>query len=77
MQGMDEDKAEEFEMEIGMIPDPSKDAREALLAHQRAAGINIEDPDAPVGPDAKSIALAEDEEIKDTFMGNTSRARHR
>lgn len=75
MQGMDEDKAEEFEMEIGMVPDPNKDAREALLAHQRAAGITIENPDAPVAPDAKSVAMAEDEEISGTWMGDASRGR--
>jgi hypothetical protein len=75
MQGMDEDKAQEFEEEIGMQADPQKEAQEALRAHQEAMGIIIENPDAPVAPDAKSIAMAEDEEIKGGFMGDTRRGR--
>lgn len=71
MQGMDEDQTEAFEMEIGMIPDPNKDAKEALRAYQEAAGVVIENPDAPVAPDAKSVAAAEDEEISGTWMGDS------
>jgi hypothetical protein len=70
MQGMDEDKAREFEEEIGMLRDPNKEAQEALRAHQEATGIVIENPDAPVAPDAKSMAAMQDEEIKDSFMGD-------
>ena len=76
MQGMDEDKAREFEEEIGMVADPVKDAKEALRAHQERSGIIIENPDAPVAPDAKSVAAMQDEEIKESYMGDP-RARGR
>jgi hypothetical protein len=33
-----------------MIEDPEEQAREALRAHQAAAGIRFEDPAAPVTP---------------------------
>jgi hypothetical protein len=73
MNGMDEEQAENFECEIGMRPDPVRDAREALRAYQEAAGIVVENPDAPVGPDAKGQALADDEELKGTWMGGPRR----
>lgn len=63
MQGMSTEEAQDFESEIGMRPNPERDAREALRAYQEAAGMVIENPDAPVAPDAKGIAMAEDEEL--------------
>lgn len=73
MQGMNENQVQEFEEEIGMLPNPEKDAREALRAYQESAGMVIENPDAPVAPDAKSVAAAEDEEIKGGYMGGPRR----
>ena len=52
-----------------MTVSPEEEARKALRAHQEAAGITFEDPDAPVAPDAKSIAMAEDEEIDGRYLG--------
>ena len=75
MQGMDEDQVRDFEEMIGMLPNPENDAREALRAYQESAGIVIDNPDAPVAPDAKSAALAADEEIKDMYMGGPRRGR--
>lgn len=73
MTGMDEDQAQAFEEEIGMRADPVRDAKEALRAYQESVGMVIEDPDAPVAPDAKSIAMAEDEEIGGTWLGGPKR----
>jgi hypothetical protein len=72
---MNEDQLEEFEQEIGMRPDPLKEAKAALRAHQEAAGIVIENPDAPVAPDAKAVAMAEAEELDrgSTWMGGPRR----
>jgi hypothetical protein len=75
MQGMDEDQVREFEEEIGMRANPVKDAREALLAYQEAQGITFENPDAPVAPDAKSVAMAEDEELGGNYLGGPQRGR--
>jgi hypothetical protein len=72
MQPMDAGQAEKFEQEIGMRFDPVQEAQAALRAHQAAAGIVIENPGAPVAPDAKSIALAEDEELG-PWMGSGRR----
>lgn len=72
---MDENQLREFEEQIGMLPDPKKDALAALKAHQQAMGLTFENPDAPVAPDAKSIAAAEDEEIGGTWMGGPRRGR--
>lgn len=70
-----EEEIEEFEAEIGMRPDPERDAREALRAYQESVGMKIENPDAPVAPDAKGIALAEEEELSrtSTWMGGPRR----
>ena len=73
MEGMNAEEAEQFESEIGMRPNPEADALAALRAYQEAQGIVFEDPDAPVAPDAKSIAMAEDEEIGGTWMGGPKR----
>jgi hypothetical protein len=73
MYGMSEEDAEQFEARIGMRPDPERDAQEALRAYQEQMGIVIENPDAPVAPDAKSIAMAEDEEMGGTWMGGPRR----
>lgn len=71
MQGMDADQIEEFEADIGMRHNPERDARAALRAHQEAMGMTFDDPDAPVAPDAKSLAAADDAELDrmGTWMG--------
>ena len=66
---MDQEEAERFEEEIGMRFDPEKEAREALRAYQEAQGVVFDDPDAPVAPDAKGQAWADDEEIGGSYMG--------
>lgn len=73
MQGMDADQVLAFEEEIGMRPDPAKEAQAALRAYQQAAGIVIENPDQVIPPDAKSMAAAADEEIKGGFLGGPRR----
>jgi hypothetical protein len=70
---MNEDQVREFEEEIGMRFNPEKQAREALRAYQEAQGMVFDNPDAPVAPDAKSVALAEDEEIGGTWLGGPRR----
>jgi hypothetical protein len=70
---MTEEDTRQFEVEVGMRRDPDQDALDALRAHQEAAGIVIENPDAPVGPDAKAMAMAEDEELGGTWMGGPRR----
>lgn len=74
MQKMDEDQVQEFEEDIGMRVNPEKEAQAALRAYQEAAGIVIENPDAPVAPDAKWIAQADDEEMGG-YMGGPRRGR--
>jgi hypothetical protein len=71
MTGMSEEDAENFEARIGMRTDPEADAQAALRAHQEQMGIVIENPDAPVGPDDKALAMAEAEELDKTspWMG--------
>ncbi len=69
---MSDDQLQEFEEEIGMRPDPEKEAKEALRAHQEAMGMRFENPDAPVAPDAKSMAQAADEELG-PWMGGARR----
>jgi hypothetical protein len=75
MTGMSEEEAEQFECEIGMRPNPERDAREALRAYQEQQGIVFDNPDAPVAPDAKAMAMAEDEELNatSTWMGGPRR----
>jgi hypothetical protein len=73
MQGMNADQVQAFEEEIGMQPDPVKEAQAALRAYQQAAGIVVENPDAPVAPDAKSVAAAQDEEVKGSYLGGARR----
>ena len=70
---MDSDQVQKFEEEIGMRLDPEKEALAKLRAYQKAMGIVIENPDAPVAPDAKGQALAADEEIGGTWMGGPRR----
>ncbi len=70
---MDEDQLEKFEEDIGMKVNPEEEARKALKAYQEAAGIVIENPDAPVGPDAKAQAWMADEEIPGGWMGDGKR----
>ena len=52
-----------------MRPDPVRIAQEQLRAHQEATGMTFEDPDAPVAPDARSLASAPDEEIRGGYLG--------
>lgn len=73
MAPMNEEEAEAFEEEIGMRPDPVKDAREALRAYQESIGLVIENPDQVIPPDAKSVAMAEDEEMGGTWLGGPKR----
>lgn len=49
---MDADQLRVFEEEIGMLPDPGKEAKEALRAYQQAQGMVFENPDAPVAANA-------------------------
>lgn len=58
-----------FEETIGMRLNPEEAAKEALRAHQAAAGMTFENPDAPVSPDDKARAWMEDEEIGGGWMG--------
>lgn len=46
--GRDERELEELDVAIGMTEDPADAAIAALRAHQEAAGMRFEDPDAPV-----------------------------
>ncbi len=71
---MDENQIEEFEEEIGMRFNPEKEALKALQEHQEASGIVFDHPDAPVGPDAKGAALADDEELG-SYLGDPRRGR--
>lgn len=73
MDGMDEAQSVKFEEEIGMRRDPEKEAVAKLRAFQQAAGMVFADPDAPVAPDAKSMAAAADEEIGGTWLGGPQR----
>lgn len=66
---MDADKLEIFDEQIGMKVDPEKEALKALKAFQESAGMEIDNPDAPVAPDAKSLASMKDEEIPGSWMG--------
>lgn len=52
-----------------MRADPIQIAKDALAAHQAAAGQTFDNPDAPVGPDAKAIALMTDKELG-SYMGD-------
>ena len=70
---MDEREEERFQEELGMRRDPEKEARQALRQYQEAMGMVFENPDAPVAPDAKSVAQAEDEEIGGTYLGGPHR----
>lgn len=66
---MKEEDLERFEEQIGMRADPNEIAKEALAAYQEAAGQKFENPDAPVGPDAKAIALMTDKQLG-SYMGD-------
>lgn len=68
-QNLEADALERFDEEIGMRADPAQIAREALAAHQAATGMEIDDPDRPVGPDAKAIAAMEDKELGEWMGG--------
>jgi len=75
--GMDADQLEAFEETIGQRVDPEKEALKALKAFQEAAGMVVENPDAPVsgfrkGADGNLVpweAEGKDEEIPGSFMG--------
>jgi hypothetical protein len=69
--GMEAEQLERFEEEIGMRVNPEDEAKKALKAFQEAQGMVIENPDAPVGPDAKALAWMKDEEIPGSWMGGT------
>lgn len=66
-QGKDDRQLEELDIAIGMTEDPYEDALAALRAHQRAAGIAFDDPDAPVAaPDDDGLPpwMTTDEEFR-------------
>jgi len=46
---------EQLDISIGMVANPEEEALAALAAHQEAAGITFEDPQALVGPDDKTL----------------------
>lgn len=71
-QNLEPEQLEAFDEAIGMRTDPSELAREALAAHQAAAGMDIADPDRPVAPDAKAIAQMEEKELGE-WMGGPRR----
>lgn len=54
-EGRSEEECEELDIEIGMVENPDTAAIIALRAHQEAAGMTFADPDAPVGPDDKTL----------------------
>lgn len=66
---MDAGQLERFDEQTGMKVDPEAEALKALKAFQEAAGIVIENPDAPVAPDEKSMAAMKDEEVPGSWMG--------
>lgn len=70
---MNNDQLEAFEEEIGMRRDPAKEAQEALRAYQEQQGMVFENPDAPVGPDDKAIAMMDEKELDSTWMGGPRR----
>ena len=47
-EGRDDEALEELDASIGMIADPAEEAKAALAAYQRRAGLVFDDPDAPV-----------------------------
>jgi hypothetical protein len=51
--GRSGEQLEELDIAIGMVPDPEEAALTALRAHQEAAGMTFENPDAPVAGDGK------------------------
>jgi hypothetical protein len=66
---MKENDLERFNEEIGMQADPNQLAKEALKAHQDAAGVTFDDPDAPIGPDQKYLAQMSERELG-SYMGD-------
>jgi hypothetical protein len=54
--GLDDEERERFEMEIGMAEDPAEAAIAELRAHQEAAGMHFDNPDAPVEADPTTDA---------------------
>jgi hypothetical protein len=59
-EGRGEEELEQLDIAIGMVTNPEEEALEALRAHQEAAGITFENPDAPVAPDDKTLYGGED-----------------
>lgn len=52
-----------------MTVNPEDVAKAALREYQESVGMTFADPDAPVAPDAKSLAHAADEEVGAPWMG--------
>lgn len=65
-EGMDQEQREKFDEDIGMRVSAEKLALEALKAHQEAAGMVFENPDAVV----EAPLGARDEEVPGTWMGS-------
>jgi hypothetical protein len=59
-EGRGEEELEQLDIAIGMVANPEEEALEALRAHQEAAGMTFENPDAPVAPDDKTLYGEED-----------------
>jgi predicted NUDIX family NTP pyrophosphohydrolase len=47
-EGRNEEEMEQLDIEIGMVTNPEEEALAALRAHQEAAGLTFDAPDAPV-----------------------------
>jgi hypothetical protein len=50
-----DEELEQLDISLGMAENPEEAAVIALRAHQEAAGMAFEDPDAPVAPDDKTL----------------------
>lgn len=54
-EGRNEEEIEQLDIEIGMVTNPEEEALAALRAHQEVMGMQFDAPDAPVGPDDKTL----------------------
>lgn len=65
-EGRDDEAVSQLDIAIGMVRDPADEAMTALRQHQRAAGIEFEDPDAPVSAadDGTERWMVTDEEFR-------------
>lgn len=50
-----EEELERLDIELGMVTNPEEEALAALRQYQEEKGMTFEDPEAPVGPDDKTL----------------------